>query len=66
MAVQLGSGEFTFEVNENWAKLPEDLVLGDVAAVGVDRHNRVFGPHYDRRRIAVLLERSRHPRCGDL
>ena len=23
MAVQLGSGEYTFEVNENWAKVPD-------------------------------------------
>jgi hypothetical protein len=29
MAVQLGSGEYTFEVNENWAKLPEEIRLGD-------------------------------------
>jgi hypothetical protein len=25
MAVQLGSGEYTFEVNENWAKVPEEI-----------------------------------------
>ena len=42
MAVQLGSGEYTFEVNENWAKVPEEITLGDCAAVGVDRQNRVY------------------------
>ena len=42
MAVQLGSGQWTFEVNENWAKVPEEITLGDCAAVGVDRHNRVY------------------------
>ena len=26
MAVQLGSGEYTFEVNENWAKVPEEIL----------------------------------------
>jgi DNA-binding beta-propeller fold protein YncE len=49
MAVILGSGAFTFEVDEHWAKLPDELVLGDVAAVGVDRRDRVYafnrGPH---------------------
>ena len=25
MAVQLGSGEYTFEVNENWAKAPDEI-----------------------------------------
>ena len=40
MAVQLGSGEYIFEVNENWAKVPAEITLGDCAAVGVDRHNR--------------------------
>ena len=42
MAVQLGSGEYTFEVNENWAKVPAEIVLGDCAAVGVDQQNRVY------------------------
>ena len=34
MPVQLGSGEWTFEVHENWAKLPDEIVLGDVATIG--------------------------------
>ena len=42
MAVQLGSGEYTFEVDENWAKVPAEITLGDCAAVGVDRHNRAY------------------------
>jgi hypothetical protein len=27
MAVQLGSGEYTFEVNENWAKVQAEIAL---------------------------------------
>jgi DNA-binding beta-propeller fold protein YncE len=50
MAVQLGSGEYSFEVNENWAKVPAEIVLGDCAAVGVDRQNRVYA-----------FNRSEHP-----
>ncbi|MBV9556608.1 MAG: SBBP repeat-containing protein, partial [Pseudolabrys sp.] len=42
MAVQLGTGRFAFEVDENWAKLPDEVVLGDVAAVGVDKHDNVY------------------------
>src|SRR5262249_11173551 len=36
MAERLGIGEWTFEVEENWAKIPDAIVLGDVAAVGID------------------------------
>jgi DNA-binding beta-propeller fold protein YncE len=54
MAVRLGSGEFTFEVNENWAKLPEEITLGDVAAVGVDRQNRVYAFNRGEHPVAVF------------
>ena len=54
MAVQLGSGEFTFEVNESWAKLPEEITLGDCAAVGVDRQNRVYAFNRGEHPVAVF------------
>ena len=54
MAVQLGSGEYTFEVNENWAKLPEEITLGDCAAVGVDRQNRVYAFNRGEHPVAVF------------
>jgi sugar lactone lactonase YvrE len=54
MVVQLGSGEFTFEVNENWAKVPEEIALGDVAAVGVDRQNRVYAFNRGEHPVAVF------------
>ena len=42
MTVTLGSGEWTFEVEENWAKVPDEIVLGDCAAVGVDSKDNVY------------------------
>jgi hypothetical protein len=32
----LSDGGFQYEVVENWAKLPPELTLGEVAAVAVD------------------------------
>ncbi len=46
----LSDGGFRYEVLEGWAKLPEEMELGDVAAVGVDGHDRVF-----------LFTRGEHP-----
>src|SRR6266403_1225396 len=54
MAIQLGSGEYTFEVNENWAKVPEEITLGDCAAVGVDRQNRVYAFNRGEHPVAVF------------
>ena len=42
MTVTLGSGEWAFEVEESWAKIPDGIVLGDCAAVGVDSKGNVF------------------------
>ena len=54
MAVQLGGGEYTFEVNENWAKVPEEITLGDCAAVGVDRQNQVYAFNRGEHPVAVF------------
>ena len=54
MAVQLGNGEYTFEVHENWAKVPEEITLGDCAAVGVDRQNRVYAFNRGEHPVAVF------------
>jgi hypothetical protein len=54
MAVQLGSGQFTFAVREDWAKVPDEIVLGDVAAVGVDRQDRVYAFNRGEHPIAVF------------
>jgi DNA-binding beta-propeller fold protein YncE len=45
----LGTGDFQFEPIESWQKLPSNISLGEVAAVGVDANDRVYlfnrGPH---------------------
>ena len=51
MAVIMGSGEYTYELQEGWGTLPdgEDWDLKDAAAVAVDAHDNVYvfnrGPH---------------------
>jgi len=42
MPVVLGDGEYRYEVADQWAKLPDGWSLPDVAAVGVDRKDRVY------------------------
>ncbi len=42
MAERLGSGDWTFEVQESWARIPDEIVLGDCAAVGVDSKDNVY------------------------
>jgi DNA-binding beta-propeller fold protein YncE len=48
-SVILGFGEFRYRVAEGWGELPAGWKYGDVAAVGVDRHDNVYvfnrGPH---------------------
>jgi len=60
MAVQLGSGEYTFEVNENWAKVPEEIALGDCAAVGVDRHGNLLYVAADNQTVSSLAHALVH------
>jgi hypothetical protein len=38
----LGSGEHRYRAVEGWAKLPPSWEFGDVAAVGIDRKDRVY------------------------
>jgi sugar lactone lactonase YvrE len=44
-----GSGEFRYEVVDNWAKRPRDWPFTDVVGVGLDSRDRVYvfnrGPH---------------------
>ncbi len=42
MAERLGSGAHTYEPVSDWANLPDDLVLGDVAGIAVDDKDRVY------------------------
>lgn len=42
MTTTLGTGAFRYQVNENWAQLPEGWSFRDVAAVAVDHKDRVY------------------------
>jgi len=42
MTTTLGSGNFRYQVIENWAKLPDGWELRDVAAVAVDHKDPGF------------------------
>lgn len=38
----LGQGNYQFQPDSDWGKLPEEIVLGDVAGVAVDDKDRVY------------------------
>ena len=40
--VLLGAGNYEYKPVPNWAKLPPDLILGDVAGIAVDDRDRVY------------------------
>jgi DNA-binding beta-propeller fold protein YncE len=42
MAFQIGSGAYTYRVEENWGKLPDGWKLGDVGGVGIDSKDNVY------------------------
>ena len=54
MAERLGSGEWTFEVDDDWAKIPDEIVLGDCAAVGVDSKGNVYAFNRGEHPVAVF------------
>jgi hypothetical protein len=54
MTERLGSGEWSFEVNESWAKIPDEIVLGDCAAVGVDSKDNVYAFNRGDHPVAVF------------
>ena len=45
-----GSGEYTYELVDGWAKLPEDWSFRDVTGLAVDEQDRVY-----------VLNRGKHP-----
>ena len=45
MPTQLGKDEFDYEVSADWGELPDGWKLGDVAAVAIDRADRVYVFH---------------------
>ena len=52
VSVIVGSGDYTYRVEEDWARLPTGWEFGDVGAVGVDRQDRVY-----------VFNRGEHPMC---
>ncbi|HWA80013.1 MAG TPA: peptidyl-alpha-hydroxyglycine alpha-amidating lyase family protein [Acetobacteraceae bacterium] len=46
----VGSGAYTYEVVENWAKLPPGWSFREIGAVGTDRHDNVY-----------IFNRGEHP-----
>ena len=54
MAERLGAGEWTYEVNVDWAKIPDEIVLGDCAAVGVDSKGNVYAFNRGEHPVAVF------------
>ena len=46
----LGEGNYEYKPVPDWAKLPSDLILGDVAGIAVDDRDRVY-----------LFNRGKHP-----
>ncbi len=54
MAERLGGGEWSFEVNEDWAKIPDEITLGDCAAVGVDSKDNVYAFNRGDHPVAVF------------
>jgi hypothetical protein len=50
MTAVFGSGNYRYRVLEGLAKWPDEWQLGDVAAVAVDRNDRVYAFHRGDRR----------------
>jgi DNA-binding beta-propeller fold protein YncE len=50
MSLVLGTGDFKFRLEPNWAKLPDGWDFGEVASVAVDKRDRIY-----------VFSRSEHP-----
>ena len=46
----IGSGDYRYELVENWAQLPPGWAFYDIGGIGVDRNDRVY-----------IFNRSKHP-----
>lgn len=38
----VGQGDYRYRLQEGWGRLPEGWIFGDVAAIGIDRQDRVY------------------------
>ena len=57
MAKTVGSGRYTYEVNEDWARLPQDWDM-PAAAVAVDSQDRVFSFNRSSEHPIVVFDRE--------
>ncbi len=51
--VSVGSGEYTYDVHEDWASLPVGMTFGMVSAVATDSQDRVYA--FQRKDPPVLV-----------
>ena len=56
MVVSLGNGHHSYEPLPNWASLPSELDLGEVAGIAVDDKDRVFLFNRGRDPVVVLSQ----------
>ena len=56
MTVSLGKGHYSYEPFSNWARLPPELELGDVAGIAVDENDRVYLFNRGRDPVVVLSQ----------
>ena len=54
MNATFGSGEYSYRIVDDWARLPDGWRLGDVAGVGVDQRDRVYLFHRGEHPLIVL------------
>ena len=59
MAAIVGSGNYTYEVNEDWARLPDGW-HAPMAAVTVDSQDRVYGFNRGERGVIVFDKQGNH------
>jgi hypothetical protein len=63
MTVDLGVGDYGYSVVDDWVKLPEDLVVGDVSDIGIDDHDRVYLFNRGEHPVIVLERDGTYERC---
>jgi DNA-binding beta-propeller fold protein YncE len=63
MSIDLGTPQYGYRVVENWAKLPEGLVVGDVSDIGIDGHDRVYLFNRGEHPVIVLEQDGTYARC---
>ena len=61
MATIVGQGDYKYEINEHWAKLPDGWSFKEVAAVGVDKNDNVYCFNRGEHPVMVFDRRGEFP-----